>query len=48
MDIMNIHSLWHTKCNYKYPIVFVPKYRRKVFYYQKRKAIGEILRKRCE
>ena len=45
MGITDIHSLSHTKWNYKYHIVFAPKYRRKVFYYQKRKTIGEILRK---
>ncbi len=48
MRITDIHSLSHTKWNCKYHIVFAPKYRRKVFYYQKRKAIGEILRKLCE
>ena len=45
MAITDIHSLSHTKYNCKYPIVFAPKYRTKVFYYEKRKAIGEILRK---
>ena len=45
MRITDIHSLSHTKWNCKYHIVFAPKYRRKVFYYQKRKVIGEILRK---
>ena len=45
MGIADIHSLSHTKWNCKYHIVFAPKYRRKVFYYEKRKAIGEILRK---
>ena len=28
--------------------MFAPKYRRNVFYYEKRKALGEILRKLCE
>ena len=41
-------SLSHTKWNCKYHIVFAPKYRRKVFYGEKRSAIGEILRKLCE
>ena len=45
MGITDIHSLSHTKWNCKYHIVFAPKYRRKVFYYEKGKAIGEILRK---
>ena len=41
-------SLSHTKWNCKYHIVFAPKYRRKVFYYEKREAIGKILRQLCE
>ena len=41
-------SLSHTKWNCKYHIVFAPKYRRKVFYGEKRRAVGEILRKLCE
>ncbi|OQB24301.1 MAG: Transposase IS200 like protein [Firmicutes bacterium ADurb.Bin182] len=41
-------SLSHTKWNCKYHIVFAPKYRRKLFYGEKRRAIGEILRKLCE
>ena len=32
----------------KYHIVFAPKYRRKVFYFEKRQAIGKILRQLCE
>ena len=42
------HSLAHTKWNCKYHIVFAPKYRRKVFYFEKREAIREILRKLCQ
>ena len=42
------HSLSHTKWNYKYHIVFVPKYRRKVFYVDKRLEIGAILRELCK
>ena len=38
------HSLAHTRWNCKYHIVFAPKYRRKVFYEEKRLAIREILR----
>ena len=34
--------------NCKYHIVFAPKYRRKVFYGEKRREIGIILRKLCE
>ena len=41
-------SLAHTRWNCKYHIVFAPKYRRQVFYGEKRKAIGSILRKLCE
>ena len=44
----NTNNLAHTKWNCKYHIVFAPKYRRKVFYEEKRKAIREILRKLCE
>ncbi len=33
------HSLAHTKWNCKYHIVFAPKYRRKVFYVEKREAM---------
>ena len=43
----DIHSLSHTKWNCKYHIVFAPKYRRKVFYGEKRAEIGEILRQLC-
>ena len=41
------NSLTHTRWNCKYDIVFAPKYRRKVFYGQKRREIGEILRTLC-
>ena len=41
-------SLAHTKWDCKYHIVFAPKYRRKVFYEDKRLEIREILRKLCE
>ena len=42
------NSLAHTTWNCKYHIVFAPKYRRKVFYGEKRKEIGAILRSLCE
>ncbi len=42
------NSLAHTKWNGKYHIVFAPKYRRKVFYGEKRREIGKILRQLCE
>jgi len=41
-------SLAHTRWNCKYHIVFAPKYRRKVFFGEKRAAIGKILRQLCE
>ena len=44
----DIKSLAHTQGNCKYHIVFVPKYRRKVFYASKRLEIGQILRQLCE
>ncbi len=44
----DINSLAHTTWNCKYHIVFAPKYRRKVFYGQKRLEIGAILRSLCE
>ncbi len=48
MGLNDIHSLSHSKWNCKYHIVFAPKYRRKVFYGEKRVAIGKILRQLCE
>ena len=48
-EVSNItNSLAHTKRNCKYHIVFAPKYRRKVFYEEKRLEIREILRKLCQ
>ncbi len=44
----NNNSLAHSTWNCKYHIVFAPKYRRKVFYGQKRREIGAILRRLCE
>ena len=48
MSLNDINSLSHTKWICKYHIVFAPKYRRKVFYKEKRAAIGKILRQLCE
>jgi putative transposase len=48
MGINDVNSLSHSKWNCKYHIVFAPKYRRKVFYREKRVAIGKILRQLCE
>lgn len=42
------HSLSHSVWNCKYHIVFAPKYRRKVFYAEKRAEIGAILRQLCK
>ena len=48
MSLNDINSLSHTSCNCKYHIVFAPKYRRMVFYKEKRQAVGKILRQLCE
>lgn len=48
IKINDIQSLAHTTWNCKYHIVFAPKYRRKVFYNEKRMEIGQILRQLCE
>lgn len=44
----DVHTLSHTTWNCKYHVVFAPKYRRKVFYGEKRMEIGAILRELCE
>ena len=44
----DVQSLVHTKWNCKYHVVFAPKYRRQVFYGEKKREIGEILRRLCE
>ncbi len=43
----NWQSQAHVKWECLYHVVIVPKYRRKVFYGQRRKKIGEILRQLC-
>ena len=48
MSMNDINRLSHTSWNCKYHIVFAPKYRRKVFYKEKRARIGKILRQLCE
>lgn len=48
MSKETINSLAYTSWNCKYHIVFAPKYRRKVFFNQKRMGIGAILRSLCE
>ena len=45
---MDKNSLAHSSWNCKYHIVFAPKYRRRVFFGQKRREIGAILRQLCE
>ena len=44
---IDVNSLAHTKWNCKYHIVFAPKYRRKVFYEDKRLEIREIVSSSC-
>lgn len=44
----DVKSLAHTKWNCKYHVVFAPKYRRKVFFNEKREAIRDILRTLCQ
>lgn len=44
----DVNSLAHTKWNCKYHNVFAPKYRRKVFFGEKRREIGKILRQLCD
>ena len=47
-DYNSTNTLSHTTWNCMYHIVFAPKYRRKVFYGEKRAEIGKILRELCE
>ena len=48
MSLNDINSLSHSKWNCKYHIVFAPKFRRKVFYGEKKREIVKILRTLCE
>lgn len=41
-------SLAHTRWDCSYHIIFIPKFRRKVFFKEIRRDVGEILRKLCE
>ena len=43
----DVNSLSHSSWNCKYHVVFAPKYRRKVFFGEKRREIGSILRTLC-
>ena len=44
----DVKSLAHTKWNCKYHVVFAPKYRRKVFFQEKREDIRDIIRTLCQ
>ena len=44
----DINNLSHTTWNGKYHIVFAPKYRRQVFYKDKKVETGKVLRQLCE
>ena len=44
---MNVNSLAHTKWEYKYHIVFAPKYRRQVIYKDIKADVGQILGSLC-
>ena len=46
--VNDINSLAPMKWNCKYHMVFAPKYRRKIFYSQKRAEIWKILRQLCD
>ena len=48
MEKNEIKSTAHSKYRCQYHIVFAPKYRRKVFYEEKRKEIREIIRTLCQ
>ena len=45
--MQDTHSLSHSTWSCKYHVVFAPKYRRKLFYDEKRLEIGAILRELC-
>ena len=47
-EAIDNNILAHTSWNCKYHIVFAPKYRRKVFFEEKRLEIREIMRKLCQ
>jgi putative transposase len=46
--MQDFESLAHVRWDYKYHMVFIPKYRRKVLYGKLRAGIGRILRNLCE
>lgn len=45
---MGANSLSHTRWDCSYHIIFIPKYRRKIFFKEIRREVGEILRTLCE
>jgi len=45
---LGANSLSHTRWDCSYHIIFIPKYRRKTFFKEVRKDVGEILRTLCE
>jgi putative transposase len=45
---MGVSSLAHTRWDCSYHIIFIPKFRRKVFFKENRKEVGEILRNKEE
>ena len=47
-EVIDKNTLAHTTWNCEYYVVYAPKYRRKVFFEEKRAAIRDILRKLCE
>lgn len=46
--MQDFQSLAHVKRDCKYPVVFIPKYRRKALYGKLRTAVGRILRELCD
>ena len=44
----DVNSLSHTSWNCKYHVVFAPKYRRKVFFGEKRREIGSKIKRNKE
>ena len=44
----DFESLAHVKWDCKYPVVFIPKHRRKMLYGRLRESVGRILRELCE
>ena len=45
---MDSRSITHTRWNFTYHIVFIPKYRRKIMYGETKRDLVEIINKLCE